>query len=353
MINQKVKNKFNKRVAECVGLWLAEGDKKTSRELTFTNNCFELILFFHDTIKPLYKGKNKPRIYIYSPTDRVLVSKLNDFVIRNYVDKRANRTYFIYRLADVKFIKRWKVMVNSIKNQEECYSSILRGIFAGEGNIKHDFKNNNSRSIRIASGLRDAFIEKLLIYFNIKFSYEEHKRQYVVTGRFLDKLKEIKMASLHPEKEAKFSKMFASLKEKHYSPGELNSLIFFELDQFKTTFELSKKFRKSHLRVLEVLCEMKKENKIGNIKRDGNSYWIKKELMDTYLYKERIKLLKQVLKNKNMTAIGKSLNLSRKTIRNRLVKLEQEGLVEKKGGFWVVEKEGKTLVGIDESGSEQ
>ena len=36
-----------KEIAECVGLWLAEGDKKTSAEVTFTNNCMELIIFFH------------------------------------------------------------------------------------------------------------------------------------------------------------------------------------------------------------------------------------------------------------------------------------------------------------------
>ena len=36
--------KINKKeIAECVGLWLAEGDNKTTAEVTFTNNCFELI----------------------------------------------------------------------------------------------------------------------------------------------------------------------------------------------------------------------------------------------------------------------------------------------------------------------
>ena len=149
---------MNKEIAECVGLWLAEGDKKTTAEVTFTNNCIELIIFFHETIKALYKGKNKPRIYVYSPTDRILILKLQGFVIRNYVDKRANRTYYIYRLADTEFVKEWEKIVNSIKNDTSYYSDILRGIFAGEGYVKHDLKNNNSRNVTISAGLRDLFI---------------------------------------------------------------------------------------------------------------------------------------------------------------------------------------------------
>lgn len=342
----------SKEIAECVGLWLAEGDKKTSAEVTFTNNCMELIMFFHETIKPLYKGKNKPRIYVYSPTDRILISKLQEFVIRNYVDKRANRTYYIYRLADTEFVKEWKKIVELVKNREEYYEDVLRGIFAGEGNVKHDFENNNARNVRISVGLRDPFIEKLLIYFNVKFSYEEHKKQYVITGRCLDKLKEIKIASLHPEKEVKFRKMFECLKENHYSAGELKTLLLKELNEFKKTSELAIKLQKSDLRILEVLCGLKKEGKIGVVRIKGNSYWIRKEILDGYLNSEKIKLLRYVMKKQTMTAIGKSLNLSRKSIRNRLLKLEKEGVVEKKGEHWMVKEEAKTLLGIDESGSE-
>ena len=46
MYNKKINDNINKETAECVGLWLAEGDKKTFREVTFTNNSIELILFF-------------------------------------------------------------------------------------------------------------------------------------------------------------------------------------------------------------------------------------------------------------------------------------------------------------------
>jgi len=342
----------SKEIAECVGLWLAEGDNKTDREITFTNNCFELIIFFSENIQQLYKGHNKPRIYVYSPTEKILIKKLGNFVVRNYVDKRANRTYFIFKLADVEFVKKWRSLVNSMKNQDEYYSDILRGIFAGEGNIKHDLKNHNSRNVRIASGSRNSLIEKILSSINIKFRYDQEKREYWITGRHLYKLEKIKIASLHPEKESKFRSMINSVKERHYSPGELKTILQCELNQFKTTSELANKFRKSDLRILEVLRELKKENRVGYIKLKGHTYWMKKEIKDKYLYKERIKILKQVNKNKNMTAIGKTLNLGRKAINHRLIKFEKEGLVEKRGTHWMIKEKANTLLGIDESGSE-
>ncbi|MBU1622008.1 MAG: hypothetical protein KJ597_00370, partial [Nanoarchaeota archaeon] len=111
-----------KEVAECVGLWLAEGDNKTTKEVTFTNNCLELVLFFHENIKKLYTGKNNSRLYIYSSTPRVLVSNLNGLVIRNYIDNRANKTYYIFRLSDVKFVRKWKELVKNLKNNKNFYS---------------------------------------------------------------------------------------------------------------------------------------------------------------------------------------------------------------------------------------
>ena len=46
----------NKKIAECVGLWLAEGDNKSNREITFTNNEFSLIELFHKTIQKLFSN---------------------------------------------------------------------------------------------------------------------------------------------------------------------------------------------------------------------------------------------------------------------------------------------------------
>lgn len=105
----------SKKLGECVGLWLAEGDSKTNQEITFTNNSIELILFFHETIMKFYTGKNKPRIYVYSPSFRKIFHSIGNLKIRYYYDRRANRTYYIYRLADVNFLKRWHKIVNRQK----------------------------------------------------------------------------------------------------------------------------------------------------------------------------------------------------------------------------------------------
>ena len=59
---------MNKEIAECVGLWLAEGDNKSNSEITFTNNEFSLVQFFHDTLTQVFSHhKFNVRIYIYFP----------------------------------------------------------------------------------------------------------------------------------------------------------------------------------------------------------------------------------------------------------------------------------------------
>ena len=47
---------MKKEMSECVGLWLAEGDSKTKSEVTFTNNCFELIIHFHKVVLIFVQG---------------------------------------------------------------------------------------------------------------------------------------------------------------------------------------------------------------------------------------------------------------------------------------------------------
>jgi len=77
------------------------------------------------------------------------------------------------------------------------------------------------------------------------------------------------------------------------------------------------------------------------------------QIKDKYLYDEKVNILKHITDKKNTTAIAKSFNLSRKAIRNKLIKLETGGIVKKTGDIWMVSNKGKTILGIDESGSEQ
>ena len=46
------------KLAECVGLWLAEGDRKTLYEITFTNNYWDLIKFLSRNPHHLWLGMN-------------------------------------------------------------------------------------------------------------------------------------------------------------------------------------------------------------------------------------------------------------------------------------------------------
>ncbi|MBT4804674.1 helix-turn-helix domain-containing protein [Candidatus Woesearchaeota archaeon] len=342
---------MTKEIAECVGLWLAEGDSKTKSEVTFTNNCIELILFFHEHIHQLYSGKNKPRIYIYSPAPRTLITNLNGFVIRNYSDVRAKRTYYIYRLADVQFVKEWKRIVSDVKDNEKFYPEVLRGIFAGEGNVKHDLKNKNSRNLRVASGKRDPFIEKLLEFFNVPIKYTSDNHMYLITGRHLEKLNDINIAVLHPEKESKFRKMIDSVKEKHYSPGEFKKLLFGQLDSFQKTKDLAKFFNKSVIYTLETLTELKRENVVSNIKRKDGSFWAKKHLIKEHFNSERVRILHNIKKYQTFSKTGKAVNLSRRTVARRVREYQKDGLIAFKNACWEMTEKGKVIVGVDEAGS--
>jgi hypothetical protein len=56
---------------------------------------------------------------------------------KHYVDKRSNKPYFIWRLADRKLIGKWKNIVELSKRNPRLYPFILQGFFAGEGNVKY------------------------------------------------------------------------------------------------------------------------------------------------------------------------------------------------------------------------
>ncbi|MBI3037142.1 hypothetical protein HYY73_05345 [Candidatus Woesearchaeota archaeon] len=84
------------RIAECVGLWLAEGDNKSENEITFTNNCWKLVEFFHRNVRRLFvRHKPKIRIYIYQPNKNKTRISLKRVQVNYYLDERATKPYFI------------------------------------------------------------------------------------------------------------------------------------------------------------------------------------------------------------------------------------------------------------------
>ena len=313
---------ITKELIYCIGLWIAEGDSKTSSEITFTNNSLELVLFFREIISKVYSGLNEPRLYVYSSNGIKYFSEMKGFKkINYYKDERTNRPYYIYRLADVSFVKEWKVIVSKIINNEKYYSELLAGIFAGEGNIKHDVNNHNSRHVCISSKDKETnrLIKKILNIMEIPIKYDDN-RCYWIHGRHLEKLDLENICILHPEKSHKFKKMIQSVKEMHYSPLEFKTIILKEMTEPKTTKELSKKFNRTELRVTEVLQELKKENKIDYIKSFRKVSWMKVGLKNKILIDKKIKILNSLEKNKSFTSIGKVINLSRKTIKKELEK---------------------------------
>jgi len=353
IFNSSLMKITNQKIAECVGLWLAEGDNKTNNEITFTNNCLELVLFFHENITKLYSGRNLPRLYIYSSTPKVLITELNGLRIKNYMDLRANRIYYIYRLADTGFVKEWKRLVYEVKQNQEFWPEILRGIFAGEGNVKHDLQNNNSRNLRIAAGKRNEFIEKLLQFFQVPIKYDSEKRMYWIHGRHLDYLDAINIASLHPEKEAKFRKMMNSVKEKHFSPHEIEVILLSKLVVFKGIKELANEVSRSEIHLLQVLRNLKQANKIDCLKVNGKWLWIRKELKEAFLEEEKRKILRNLKKYSSVTQLSMGVGIYRKAITKRLKEYQRKELVVRVNrNHWKMTEKGKVIVGLDESGSE-
>ena len=249
-------------------------------------------------------------------------------------------------------MKDWKDIVQEIICQEKYYVDILTGIFAGEGNVKYDVKSS-SRNIRISAKKIEGkeIIERILNNLELPINYDTKHGDYWVYGRQLDKVHNLEICKLHPEKSHRFLKMILSKKEKHYSPGELKILLLNELGQFKTTKELSKQFGRSEVRILETLQELKKEEKIDCIKIAGVFYWSSLEIKRDYIYQRKISVL-SALHKKSYTEMGKQVGLSRKVIKKELEKLKTEGYIyESSGRYEMTEKGELLLLGCDEAGS--
>ncbi|PIZ52517.1 hypothetical protein COY27_00200 [Candidatus Woesearchaeota archaeon CG_4_10_14_0_2_um_filter_33_13] len=201
--------------------------------------------------------------------------------------------------------------------------------------------------------MRNEYIEKLLTYFEFPIKFDQNKRAYWITGRYLEKAQKINIASLHPEKEARFRKMIYSVKEKHYSPYEFRTLILGELNSFKTTKQLSLLFSKSDVYTLEVLSILKKEHIIDHIKTKQGSFWAKNDLIKQYQKTEMFEILRNLNKYVNLSKTGSAVGMARKAIVSRLLRYQKEGVVSYIASkrSWKLTEKGKVIVGVDEAGS--
>ncbi len=320
---------FKRKIAQCIGLWLAEGDTKCNNEITFTNNEMQLIVFFNDALVKLFSDPLlKIRLYIYNNSSKKskIPRKIN--VIKYYLDKRANKPYYIWRLASVEHNLFWKQLVEEYKKDASLYSEILKGIFAGEGNIKTGSHSN--RTLRI-SQLKDTFIEKILQFFNIEYSYNEINCSYVITGKWnWDKFAENNLADLHPLKKTKFWQAYKSFKQDYYKKNFLKDSLYKDLIKPLTAKDLSRKYNRSQYRVSEVLTLLKKENKVDNFRVYSQSFWIRKDQNKIIISKLKSRYLTH-LSNKQMRTyqIAKYFKVDDKSSYRRLQELKKLGLVQR------------------------
>lgn len=331
----KSKTKITNEIAECVGLWLAEGDKKTEREITFTNNCIPLIELFGFTIQKQFQNYPiNPRTYIYSAKNEKIQLAIN-CKRKYYTDVRANSPYIIYRVASVKVVKEWKRIVSQVKNEKKYHKDILKGFFAGEGNIKEGSHSN--RTIRIAQGKRDAFIEKILKHLGITYRYSKKERTYIITGKWnWEKFAKMKIADLHPEKRMKFYRIFNDYKEEHYPNNYIRKKIRIFLKEPQTTSDISKKFKRSFTRIQDILIPLKKENEIQVFRVRSKTYWINTNQNKIIISKIKEKYLKSLTKKrKTIAELSKEMNVCWKSSHRKLLELQKLNLVVKDtNGMW-------------------
>lgn len=318
------------KIAECAGLWLAEGDKVCNNEINFCNNSFGLIELFHKVITYLFKDyKFNIRIYVYTKNGEYVKIPIQNCKINRYIKRNATKPYFIFRLASVELNKIWKEIVKEISENKNYYACFLRGFFAGEGNI-HTGSHSN-RSIRIAQGKPMRLVESALDYFGISYTYSQMERSYVITSKSnWDKFAEGKLADLHPLKKERFWEVYNDFKEEHYTNNYLKMNIYNQLSLPFTSKDLSIRFKRSQARIYDVLDILKKENKINNFRVRSKDYWIKKcrnVIILSKIKQDYIKFLKN--SNKTTKEISQHFNVNWKASFRRLKELERFKLVRR------------------------
>ncbi|HEV8289952.1 MAG TPA: hypothetical protein VGQ00_03315 [Candidatus Norongarragalinales archaeon] len=324
-----------KEISECIGLWLAEGDDKTHREITFTNNSFELIEFFDKILSDLFKNSNlRKRIYVYCPNPERPEVKILGANVKYYTDSRANKPYFMWRVASVELCEKWRAISKQIQTDKENYPAILRGFFAGEGNIKTG--SHGSRAIRIAQKHQLELIDQILNHYKIRFHFSKRERAYVITGKEnWDTWARLNLADLHPEKKTRFWKAYNSFKQTHYPKQYIRERMLIMLEKPKTSNELAKHFLRSQARLQDVLIQLKREGKINNFRVGSVDYWTsKKDLVIISARKRQI--LHLIGSERNVANIAKILHVGRKSISNRLAELDKLGLASKNNNVWQV-----------------
>lgn len=320
---------MNKNIAICAGLWYAEGDKKCNNEINFCNNCFELIEIFDRTIRKLFeKHQFNVRIYVYTADSENVKIPINNCKIKRYIDNRARKPYFIWRLANVKLNSQWKKIVKEIQQNPIYYVDFLKGFFAGEGNVKTG--KQSCRCLRIAQKERLSLLENMLDYLKITYSFREKERNYYISHKDnWDIFNKFNLASLHPIKNQQFLEAYNSFKEDHYRANYLKKEILNVLVNPYTSNQLANKFNRSQARIQDILIPLKKQGIIVNFRVRSKDFWVKKNQKIIIISQLKQKYLKALTSPKSTKELSVKFNVCWKASFRRLNELEKLNLVER------------------------
>lgn len=322
-----------RRLGQAVGLWLAEGDKNTREEITFTNNQPYLITFFHRVIEENLHLLNTPRIAVYLPSaDTPHFRPVESARYRVYIDERANLPYYIYRVSGVKATKEWRRLVSVACGHHSNYQPILQGFFAGEGNVKTGL--HHSRAVRVAQGKPNHLLETMMRHFGISFTYGGH-REYSITGRDnLARILALGLTELHRLKHERFQRMMSSYLQSHFSNHVLSKLVYSQLVFPQTTEELASKFKRSTSRLRQVLADLKSAVHIKTFHVNSTCYWVRTDSNVVVISKQKMKILQLLAKVHRVFELAAELMKDEKCISRRLKELERLGLARQKKPNW-------------------
>ncbi|MFQ6009924.1 MAG: hypothetical protein ACE5J7_02275, partial [Candidatus Aenigmatarchaeota archaeon] len=188
---------------------------------------------------------------------------------------------------------------------------------------------------RISQKQRMRLIDNILEHFSISFKFKKSERSYVITGRYnWEKLANIRIADLHPEKKKKFWRMYNEFKELHYSHNFIKNNIISHLSSPKTSTELASLFNRGRNRIQKALSELKKEGKISNFRVYSKDFWVQKDADVILISGVKQRYMKILRKPRTTKDISDILGVCPKSSYRRLKELERLGLVRRKDYLW-------------------
>lgn len=323
------------RLAEAVGLWIAEGDRATDGEITFTNASRCLVRQFFEVLCCVFPDYvDRIRLYVYSDTGEGQPFDIPVRTVRRYQDERANRPYAILRLASVDCLREWRRLYDELLADKTAHPDLLRGIFAGEGTVH--ISSRNSRTLRIAQ-LKSSLLERLLKSCGFSYSYYPPSRTYEVSKRHQwDLAAEMDLCGLHPAKAADFKQAYAEFIEYHYPKGFLERAVLKDLHKPYTAQQLADKYDRSRARLSEVLGVLRKK---GFVKKFGvlqTTYWLNSRVDKIVISSRKDAYLQAVASSgcRSTADVASYLNTDHSNASRRLRELQCLGLLDYEDGCW-------------------